>query len=128
MTDHLELTERSVGKPHGIDVEIDHAAGVHSARRNAWTVAHEYVPPRKRAARDWPARNPAPALIPPADLRRRTREPDRRRAPRAGRARRPDRRRPRSGADRPEDAHGRRDECRPARWTGCWRGTCRNNR
>src|SRR5262245_11354071 len=40
VTDHLELTRGPVGKSDGVDIEVEHAPGVHPARGDTWTVGH----------------------------------------------------------------------------------------
>jgi len=41
MPDHLEFPGAPVRESNRIDVEVEHAAGVHAARGDAWTVTHE---------------------------------------------------------------------------------------
>src|SRR5512147_1270318 len=40
MPDHLELTDRPVRKANGVDIQIDDATAIHSARRDARTLTH----------------------------------------------------------------------------------------
>jgi hypothetical protein len=40
MPDHLEFPDAPVRESNRVDVEVEHAAGIHSARGDAWTVTH----------------------------------------------------------------------------------------
>jgi hypothetical protein len=35
MTDHLVLADAPVGKSNGVDIEVEHAPGIHPARGDA---------------------------------------------------------------------------------------------